>query len=96
MLIMKIVTNFSQFSVYESSGREEAWPSLLHNANSSQLHLLLEGVTPRTNQSQFGLELQTVSEAGLQSRVEVQRSIDDEYTPSIFQVSMDTYFIYIL
>ncbi|XP_026988496.2 glycosylated lysosomal membrane protein [Tachysurus fulvidraco] len=76
-----------RFSVYESSGREEAWPSLLHNANSSQLHVLLEGVMPRTNQSQFGLELQTVSEAGLRSRVDVQRSIDDEYTPSIFQVS---------
>ncbi|KAF4081772.1 hypothetical protein AMELA_G00165060 [Ameiurus melas] len=75
------------FSAYESSGREEAWPSLLHNANSSQLRILLRNMTPRTNQSHFGLELQTVSEAGLQTRVDVHRSIDDEYTPSIFQVS---------
>lgn len=75
------------FSAYESSGREEAWPRLLHNANSSQLRVLLRNMTPRTNQSHFGLELQTVSEAGLQTRVDVHRSIDDEYTPSIFQVS---------
>lgn len=75
------------FSVFESRGREGVWPSLLHNANSSQLAVLLKGVTPRTNQSHFSLELQTVSEAGLQSRVDIHRSIDDEYTPSIFQVS---------
>ncbi|KAB5515552.1 hypothetical protein PHYPO_G00249180 [Pangasianodon hypophthalmus] len=75
------------FSAYESSGREEAWPSLLHNANSSQLRILLKDVMPRTNQSHFALELQTVSEAGLQTRVNVHKSIDDEYTPSIFQVS---------
>ncbi|XP_058264882.1 glycosylated lysosomal membrane protein isoform X2 [Hemibagrus wyckioides] len=78
------------FSLYESSGRDGAWPSLLHNANSSQLRILLNNVMPRTNQSHFGLELQTVSEAsepGLQTHVHVHRSIDDEYTPSIFQVS---------
>ncbi|XP_053368470.1 glycosylated lysosomal membrane protein [Clarias gariepinus] len=75
------------FSAYESLGREEAWPSLLHHANSSQLRVLLRGMTPHTNRSHFALELQTVSEASLQTRVDVQRSIDDEYTPSIFQVS---------
>ncbi|KAF5889875.1 glycosylated lysosomal membrane protein [Clarias magur] len=76
-----------QFSAFESSGREEAWPSLLHHANSSQLRVLLRGMTPQTNRSHFALELQTVSEASLQTRVDVHRSIDDEYTPSIFQVS---------
>ncbi|KAL7858849.1 hypothetical protein AOLI_G00189510 [Acnodon oligacanthus] len=75
------------FSAFESEGREEAWPSLLHSANSSQLRVWLEGVTPRANQSRFSLELQTVSEAGFQDRVDVQQFIDDEYTPSIFQVS---------
>ncbi|KAK3526471.1 hypothetical protein QTP70_029645 [Hemibagrus guttatus] len=78
------------FSLYESSGRETAWPGLLHNANSSQLRILLKDFIPRTNQSHFGLELQTVSEAsepGLQTQVHIHKSIDDEYTPSIFQVS---------
>ncbi|KAF7702576.1 hypothetical protein HF521_001859 [Silurus meridionalis] len=75
------------FSAYDCSGREEAWPSLLHHANSSQLRVVLKGVMPRTNQSHFTLELQTVNEAGLLTQVDVHRSIDDEYTPSIFQVS---------
>lgn len=82
--------------MYESSGREEAWPSLLHNANSSQLRIVLKGVMPRTNQSHFALELQTVSEVELQTRVDIHRSIDDEYTPSIFQVGVDAKLIYIL
>ncbi|XP_076862424.1 glycosylated lysosomal membrane protein [Brachyhypopomus gauderio] len=75
------------FSAFESHGREEAWPSLLHNANSSQLRVWLDHMTPRTNKSRFALELHAVSEEGFQNRVDVHRSIDDEYTPSIFQVS---------
>ncbi|XP_062870741.1 glycosylated lysosomal membrane protein [Trichomycterus rosablanca] len=76
-----------QFSGYESGGRERAWPSLLHNANSSQLRVVLSGVKPRTNQSRLALELQVVTGAELRSRVDVHRSIDDEHTPSIFKVS---------
>ncbi|XP_072528225.1 glycosylated lysosomal membrane protein [Salminus brasiliensis] len=76
-----------QFSAFESEGREKAWPSLLHSANSSQLRMWLEGVKPRTNQSRFTLELQSVSEEGFQARVDVHKFIDDEFTPSIFQVS---------
>uniref|UniRef100_A0A672JS28 Glycosylated lysosomal membrane protein n=1 Tax=Sinocyclocheilus grahami TaxID=75366 RepID=A0A672JS28_SINGR len=45
-----------QFSAFESEGRDEAWPSLRHNANSSQLHVWLDGVTPRGNDSRFALE----------------------------------------
>ncbi|XP_066525362.1 glycosylated lysosomal membrane protein [Hoplias malabaricus] len=76
-----------QFSAFESEGREEAWPSLPHTANTSQLHVWLEGVMPRANQSRFVLELQTVNRAGFQTKIDVHRFIDDEYTPSIFQVS---------
>ncbi|XP_026876198.1 glycosylated lysosomal membrane protein [Electrophorus electricus] len=76
-----------RFSAFDSEGREEEWPSLLHNADSCQLRLCLDRVTPRANQSRFGLELQAVSEEGFQASVDVHRSIDDEYTPSIFQVS---------
>ncbi|KAI4879076.1 hypothetical protein NFI96_014098, partial [Prochilodus magdalenae] len=50
------------FAAFESEGREEAWPRLLHNANSSQLRVYLEDVIPRANQSRFVLELQTVSQ----------------------------------
>lgn len=76
-----------QVSVFESQGRDEAWPSLLHNANSSQLRVWINGVTPRGNNSRFILEFQSVGDAGFQSRVDMRSSIDDEYTPSIFKVS---------
>ncbi|XP_056597865.1 glycosylated lysosomal membrane protein [Triplophysa dalaica] len=76
-----------QISAFESEGRESAWPGLLHNSNSSQLRVSLEGVTARVNYSRFSLELQSVGDSGFLGRVDVHRSIDDEYTPSIFKVS---------
>ncbi|XP_077086301.1 glycosylated lysosomal membrane protein isoform X2 [Siphateles boraxobius] len=75
-----------KLSVFESAGRDGAWPSLLHNANSSQLHVWLDGLTPRGNRSRFALEFQSVADSGFQGRVDVRSSIDDEYTPSIFKV----------
>ncbi|KAI1901477.1 hypothetical protein AGOR_G00034840 [Albula goreensis] len=75
-----------QISAFGSGGRDHDWPRLLHNANSSQIKVWLDGVTARSNKSRFSLELQTVGRSDLPSRVDVLRSIDDEYTPSIFQV----------
>ncbi|XP_048883080.1 glycosylated lysosomal membrane protein [Brienomyrus brachyistius] len=75
------------FSAFESEGRDPAWPCLLHNANASQVRFWLKGVTGRSNFSRFVLELQHVDSKELSSQVETLRSIDDEYTPSIFQVS---------
>ncbi|KAK7139598.1 hypothetical protein R3I93_016667 [Phoxinus phoxinus] len=75
-----------RLSVFESAGRDRAWPSLLHNSNSSQLHVWLDGLTPRGNLSRFALEFQSVGDSGFQGRVDVRSSIDDEYTPSIFKV----------
>ncbi|KAI2653248.1 Glycosylated lysosomal membrane protein [Labeo rohita] len=60
-----------QFSAFESEGREKAWPSLLHNANSSQLRVWLNGVTPRGNSSRFALEFHSVGESEFQGRVDV-------------------------
>ncbi|XP_041759871.1 glycosylated lysosomal membrane protein-like [Coregonus clupeaformis] len=48
------------FSAFDSEGRDQGWPSLLHNANSSQLRVGLDGVAPRSNRSRFSLELQAV------------------------------------
>ncbi|KAJ8335151.1 hypothetical protein SKAU_G00407900 [Synaphobranchus kaupii] len=76
-----------QISAFGSGGRDPGWPRLLHNANSSQLRVWLDGVTARSNFSRFFLELETVGRSDLLSRVDVLRSIDDEYTPSIFEVS---------
>ncbi|XP_023267654.1 glycosylated lysosomal membrane protein [Seriola lalandi dorsalis] len=76
-----------QLSVFQSEGRGQLWPRLIHTANSSQMGVWLDGMLPRANRSRFLLELQAVSGAYPLSRVEVLRSIDDEYTPSIFKVS---------
>ncbi|CAB1320908.1 unnamed protein product [Coregonus sp. 'balchen'] len=34
-----------KFSAFDSEGRDQGWPSLLHNANSSQLRVGLDGVS---------------------------------------------------
>ncbi|XP_029942500.1 glycosylated lysosomal membrane protein [Salarias fasciatus] len=76
-----------RLAVFGDEGRGQRWPRLLHSANSSQMEVWLDGVAPRSPRSRFLLELQTVGGAYLPSRVDVHRSIDDEFTPSIFQVS---------
>ncbi|KAI1229950.1 hypothetical protein IHE44_0010660, partial [Lamprotornis superbus] len=73
-------------TAYEAAGRAGRLPSLLHTADSSQLEFVLAGVAPRGNRSRFVLEVATVEEAGAARRLRSQRSIDDEYTPTIFEV----------
>ncbi|NXC34850.1 GLMPB protein, partial [Campylorhamphus procurvoides] len=73
-------------TAYESPGRAERLPSLLHTADSSQLEFVLAGVSPRANSSQFVLEVATVEESGWARTLRSERSIDDEYTPTIFEV----------
>lgn len=67
-------------------GRGQAWPRLLHTANTSQLEVWLRDVSPRSNHSRFVLELLAVGGAYTPSQVAVHRSIDDEFTPSMFSV----------
>lgn len=75
-----------QLTVFGSEGRSVEWPRLLHSANSSQLEVWLDGVPARAARSRFILELAAVGGANPPSRAEVRRSIDDEFTPSIFKV----------
>lgn len=83
---VKALVSFFQLSVFDAHGRGEAWPRLLHTANSSQLEVWLDGVSPRSNHSRFLLELLAVGGAYTPSQVEIQRSIDDEFTPAMFSV----------
>ncbi|KFQ62801.1 Lysosomal protein NCU-G1-A, partial [Pelecanus crispus] len=71
-------------TAYEAGGR----PSLLHTANSSKVEFVLAGVAPRGNGSRFALEVATVEETGVAQKLRSARSIDDEYTPTIFEVSV--------
>ncbi|KFM10292.1 Lysosomal protein NCU-G1-A, partial [Aptenodytes forsteri] len=75
-------------TAYEASGRDGPLPSLLHTANSSKVEFVLAGVAPRGNSSRFVLELATVEETGVVQKLRLTRSIDDEYTPTIFEVSV--------
>ena len=82
-----------QFSAFGSGGRAEAWPRLLHNANSSQVEVWLDGVLARANHSRFSLELQAVGGANPLDTVAIRRSIDDEYTPSVFKVAVSALYL---
>ncbi|NWI35015.1 GLMPA protein, partial [Sula dactylatra] len=72
-------------TAYEASGRDGPLPSLLHTANSSKVEFVLAGVAPRGNSSQFALEVAMVEETGVVQKLRSARSIDDEYTPTIFE-----------
>ncbi|NXE70642.1 GLMPA protein, partial [Calcarius ornatus] len=72
-------------TAYEVGGRAGPLPSLLHTADSSQLQFILAGVAPRGNGSRFLLQLAAVEPPGAARRLRARSSIDDEYTPSIFQ-----------
>lgn len=72
--------------MFGAGGRSLALPRLLHSANSSQLDVWLDGVPARAARSRFLLELAAVGGADPPSETELRRSIDDEFTPSIFKV----------
>ncbi|XP_054038803.1 glycosylated lysosomal membrane protein [Rissa tridactyla] len=73
-------------TAYDAGGRDRPLPSLLHTANSSKVEFVLAGVAPRGNGSRFALEVATVEEMGVVQKLRSTRSIDDEYTPTIFEM----------
>ncbi|XP_072214618.1 glycosylated lysosomal membrane protein [Excalfactoria chinensis] len=72
-------------TAYGSGGRDGALPGLLHTANSSKVEFVLSGLAPRGNASRFVLEVAAVEESGAASRLRSVRSIDDEFTPTVFE-----------
>ncbi|KAJ7418299.1 glycosylated lysosomal membrane protein [Willisornis vidua] len=77
---------FTKVTAYEAHGRARRLPSLLHTPDSSQVEFVLAGVAPRGNSSRFMLEVATVEAPGVAQSLRSERSIDDEYTPTIFEV----------
>ncbi|XP_060108950.1 glycosylated lysosomal membrane protein [Heteronotia binoei] len=76
-----------QVTAYEESGRDTRLPHLFHTANCSKVNFVMNGVPPRGNHSRFALEIVTVEEREEHKRLESLRSIDDEYTPTIFEMA---------
>nr|XP_056709190.1 glycosylated lysosomal membrane protein [Euleptes europaea] len=76
-----------QVTAYEESSRDTCLPHLFHTANCSKVNFVMNGVPPRGNHSRFALEIVTVEEGEGRKRLESIRSIDDEYTPTIFEMA---------
>nr|XP_014424444.2 LOW QUALITY PROTEIN: glycosylated lysosomal membrane protein [Pelodiscus sinensis] len=76
-----------QVTAYEQSSRDSPLPRLLHTANSSKVEFIMDRVAPRGNSSRFLLEVVTVEERGRRKRLNSVQSIDDEYTPTIFEMA---------
>uniref|UniRef100_A0A8D2KW07 Glycosylated lysosomal membrane protein n=1 Tax=Varanus komodoensis TaxID=61221 RepID=A0A8D2KW07_VARKO len=77
-----------QVTAYKESGRDASLPRLLHTANSSKVEFVMSGVSPRGNHSRFALEVVTVEERGWRRQLRAVSSIDDEYSPTIFEVAL--------
>ncbi|XP_063002179.1 glycosylated lysosomal membrane protein [Elgaria multicarinata webbii] len=76
-----------QVTAYSESSRDAPLPRFLHTANSSKVAFVMNGVAPRGNHSRFALELVTVEDRGGRKELLSLRSIDDEYTPTIFEMA---------
>uniref|UniRef100_A0A6I8SGL0 Glycosylated lysosomal membrane protein n=2 Tax=Xenopus tropicalis TaxID=8364 RepID=A0A6I8SGL0_XENTR len=74
-----------RISAYSTAGRDTSSPRLRHTANCTKLEFLLAGIRPRGNNSRFALEMATVEQEG-GKKMQSVRSIDDEYTPSVFEM----------
>uniref|UniRef100_A0A8D2JBH1 Glycosylated lysosomal membrane protein n=1 Tax=Varanus komodoensis TaxID=61221 RepID=A0A8D2JBH1_VARKO len=79
---------FPKVTAYKESGRDASLPRLLHTANSSKVEFVMSGVSPRGNHSRFALEVVTVEERGWRRQLRAVSSIDDEYSPTIFEVAL--------
>ncbi|CAJ0968834.1 unnamed protein product [Ranitomeya imitator] len=73
-------------SAYDRPGRDTSAPRLLHTANCTKLEFSISGVQPRGNQSRFAVEMVTLEKKSGCKTLRSVRSIDDEYTPTIFKM----------
>ncbi|XP_013793986.1 glycosylated lysosomal membrane protein A-like [Limulus polyphemus] len=79
-----------EVTAHSHDGRSNILPHLDHTANSSQLNIVLNGMNSEFNGSRFALEFiligsDTITEKESNVEIESQKSIDDEYTPGIFE-----------
>lgn len=77
---------------FGTSNHSHLMPCLLHSANSTQLDIVIDHLQTNKNfsSSRFALELLILSENDFNSTVaiDVKRSLDDEFTPGIFEVML--------
>ncbi|XP_037681667.1 glycosylated lysosomal membrane protein isoform X1 [Choloepus didactylus] len=76
-----------RIQAFSRSGRPAQPPRLLHTADTCQLEVVLAGASPRGNRSLFGLEVATLTQGPDCPSMQEQHSIDDEYSPAVFQLN---------
>nr|XP_022333281.1 glycosylated lysosomal membrane protein-like [Crassostrea virginica] len=79
-----------QFHLFDHSDRSTELPHLQYNADSTQFDFTLQNIdTGNYSTARWGLEavLLGADKKSLQMSIETQKSIDDEYTPGVFQTS---------
>ncbi|XP_006005170.1 glycosylated lysosomal membrane protein [Latimeria chalumnae] len=76
-----------KISAFKMTQRDPILPHLLHNANTTKLEFVIDGILPQGNCSHFALEMVLLEKKEFDRKLETIRTIDDEYTPSIFQMA---------
>lgn len=80
---------FVQTCAYGSDGKAVNTPHLLHSANSSQIDMVLNKFKHSFADSKFAFEFVTFSSIGnSKDEVRIQKTMDDENTPGVFDVSI--------
>ncbi|XP_030044068.1 glycosylated lysosomal membrane protein [Microcaecilia unicolor] len=74
-------------SAYKEGSRDLLPPHLLYTANCSKVEFVMAEVAPRGKKSRFVLEMVTLEKKNGQKRTDSVWSIDDEYTPTIFEMA---------
>nr|XP_033780801.1 glycosylated lysosomal membrane protein [Geotrypetes seraphini] len=72
---------------FEEGSRDPIAPRLLYTANCSKLEFVITEVAPRGKNSRFALEMVTLERKGRRKSMDSVWSIDDEYTPTIFEMA---------
>ncbi|GFO05296.1 glycosylated lysosomal membrane protein [Plakobranchus ocellatus] len=75
------------FKVHENDGRSSELPALVYSANVTQFDFVLANYTPSFSKSRFALEAVLVSLTDSQMSINEVDSIDDEYSPGVFQIN---------
>ncbi|BFY97164.1 hypothetical protein BsWGS_00204 [Bradybaena similaris] len=75
-----------KFTVQGNSGRSSELPSLSYGANETQFDFVISNFTPTYPASRFAVETVFLSQSTSEMNVETLESIDDEYSPGVFQI----------
>ncbi|CAG5127553.1 unnamed protein product [Candidula unifasciata] len=75
-----------KFTVQGGSGRDPELPSLKFGANQTQFDFVISNFTPTYASSRFAVETVLVSQSSSEMNVDTSKSIDDEYSPGVFQM----------